>query len=125
MSMFNNISIEKLISRLFELACLGLLIRSIAIGADIGIAISIVSIVSSICYKQWLIKEKITDKQNLENQMSELDKKINELHELTELHITEVASKIQAVSMGQGIKRSQPNEQTQTPEQSRISKRFF
>lgn len=124
--MFNNISEEKLISCLFELACLGLLVRSIAVGADIGVAISIVSIVSSICYKQWLTKAKLTDKEIIENQISELDKKINELHGLTETHIKEVASKIQAVSMGQGIKRSQPHEQIQqTSEPSNISKRFF
>lgn len=125
--MFNsNISGEKLISRAFEIACLGLLIRSIAVGADMGVAISIVSIVSSICYKQWLIKDKLTDKQELENKIAELNQKIEESHQLAELHIKEVASKIQAVSMGQGIKRNQPNEQVQQAiEPTGISKRFF
>ncbi len=125
--MFNNISGEKLISRLFEIACLGLLVRSIAVGADIGVAISIVSIVSSICYKQWLIKAKLTDKEILENKIIELDKKIEELHNITEVHITEVASKIQAVSMGQGIKRNQSNEQTTKDESitNILPKRFF
>lgn len=134
--MFNNISGEKLISRSFEIACLGLLVRSIAVGADLGGAIAIVSIVSSICYKQWLAKAVITEKETLEAKIDELSKKfdsekqslearIDSAFHTNELHITEVSNKIQAVSLGQGIKRSITNEQIQQTEPTGISKRFF
>jgi len=119
-----KISIENLISRLFEISCLGLLIRFIAIGADIGSSIATISIVISICYKQWLIKEQISDKKSIENKMDELDKKMEQLFQKAENHTNDVANKIQAVSLDRSIRRvNNINEQTQ--DIAATTKRFF
>lgn len=87
----------KIISYLPELALFALTVRSVALGAGIGDALAIISLVSYIGYSKYLTKAKIEDK-------AELDKKYDEL-----------AAQVQSLSMDKALRRQVSEPKAQVP----------
>lgn len=102
---------------LLELSFLALLIKIILIGAGIGEALAIVSLVISMTYSKWLNKSKVEQYQELINRMNS-DKELL-LKELENLN-----SKIMGLSLDKSIKRTSLNEPQELPKFGQ-TKRFF
>lgn len=64
---------------LMELALVGLLFRSILVGAGIGDSIAIVSIVLSMAYTKFLNKEKIDATEEIQKKLEDLTNKVQSI----------------------------------------------
>lgn len=103
---------------LLELSFLALLIKIVVIGAGIGEALAIISLVFSITYNKWLNKAKIEQYEELTNRMlldkEELKKEIEMLN-----------SKLTGITLDKSIKRTSLNEpELQKPTAGSIKRLF-
>jgi len=103
---------------LLELAFLALLIRVVAIGCGLGEALALVSVVVSMAYNKWLVKNKIEDRAELEARLDAALKDVNEKFD-------SMSNKVNSLSMNQSMKRTEPNEQKTPISGLGTAKRYF
>ena len=103
---------------LLELSFLALLIKIILVGAGIGEALAIISLVFSMAYTKWLNKTKL-------EQYEELMNKINSDKEEFKKEIENLNSKLTGIALDKSIKRTSLNEQEQQRSPNNPIKRLF
>lgn len=78
-----------------ELAFFALMVRIVTVGAGIGDAIAIISIVASMGYKLYISKAKVSEKEAMDKKMEE------------------IAAQVQSLSMDRALRRQVNEQKTQ------------
>lgn len=108
---------KKLSAYLLEVAFVALLVRTLAVGCGIGEALALISIVSSIVYREYMTKGIIQDRVELE---ARLEKALEEVNK----KLDDTSNKVNSLSMNQSMKRTTTNEQ-KTISELEPGKRYF
>lgn len=88
---------------LLELSFLALLIRIVCVGAEMGTALAVVSVVISMAYNKWLTKSKVEQydelKSLVESKFNEMEVKHKALEEISQQRFDNIAAKFSSQNL--------------------------